>query len=100
MTFEDFEIQVKDQLDRMLGPSGFDSKRDILAITVNRWPHGYAYFANTLFGGPNQPMEPDPLYHQPYGPISIANSDAGWNAFAHEAIDQAFRAVGDLVNQE
>ena len=33
----------------MLGPGGFFSGRDIAAITVNRWPHGYSYVANSLF---------------------------------------------------
>ena len=34
---------IRDELDRMLGPGGFSSARDIAAITVNRWSHGYAY---------------------------------------------------------
>ena len=37
------------ELDRMLGPGGFSSARDIAAITVNRWSHGYGYVANSLF---------------------------------------------------
>ena len=45
MTFDDFEKQIVDQLDRMLGAGGFQSSRDIAAITVNRWPHGYAYLS-------------------------------------------------------
>ena len=49
MTFDDFEKKVTDQLDRMLGGGGFQSSRDIAAITVNRWPHGYARVANSLF---------------------------------------------------
>src|SRR5262245_29642624 len=49
MTFADFEARVRDQLDRMLGPGGFSSARDIAAITVNRWAHGYSYTANSLF---------------------------------------------------
>ena len=40
MTFADFEARIRDQLDRMLGPGGFVSERDIAAITVNRWAHG------------------------------------------------------------
>ena len=43
MTFADFEARIRDDLDRMLGPGGFSSARDIAAITVNRWPHGYGY---------------------------------------------------------
>ena len=49
MTFADFEARIRDELDRMLGPGGFSSARDIAAITVNRWPHGYSYVANSLF---------------------------------------------------
>src|SRR5262249_44263741 len=46
MTFADFEDRIRDELDRMLGPGGFVAARDIAAITVNRWPHGYGYAAN------------------------------------------------------
>ena len=49
MTFADFEERIRDDLDRMLGPGGFSSARDIAAITVNRWPHGYSYVANSLY---------------------------------------------------
>jgi spermidine dehydrogenase len=28
--------------------------------------------------------------------VTIANSDAGWSAYAHAAIDQAHRAVAEL----
>ena len=41
--FSTFERNIRDQLQRMLSPGGFNSSRDIAAITVNRWAHGYAY---------------------------------------------------------
>jgi spermidine dehydrogenase len=47
--FETFERNVRDQLGRMLSAGGFDPAHDIQAITVNRWPHGYAYEYNSLF---------------------------------------------------
>ena len=34
---------------RALGPAGFDPARDVAAITVNRWPHGYAYSPHLLW---------------------------------------------------
>ena len=95
MSFDDFEKKITDQLDRMLGGGGFQSSRDIAAITVNRWPHGYARYLNTLFDTETDP----PTYEVARaraGQVAIANSDAGWNAFFHEAIDQAWRAVGEL----
>lgn len=95
MPFEAYETEIIAQLTAMFGGHGFEPARDVLAITVNRWPHGYAGFLNPLF----DPPEDEPLMElarQPFGRIAIANSDAGWNAFAHEAIDQAHRAVSEL----
>jgi spermidine dehydrogenase len=43
LSFEDYEREIRTVLDGMLGPTGFNVKNDILAITVNRWPHGYSH---------------------------------------------------------
>jgi spermidine dehydrogenase len=98
-TFETMERKIRDQLARTLGPGGFDPVRDIVAITVNRWPHGYAYEYNSLFDsfwleGGEAPCE---VARQPYGRIAIANSDAGAYAYTDEAINQAYRAVGEIT---
>ncbi len=96
MTFADFEHVIRDELDRMLGAGGFASGRDIAAITVNRWPHGYGYVANSLFDRDDYD-EVLALARRKSGRVAIANSDAGGDAYAHLAIDQAARAVGELV---
>ncbi|HEV2624971.1 MAG TPA: FAD/NAD(P)-binding protein [Xanthobacteraceae bacterium] len=98
MTFADFEIRIRDQLDRMLGPGGFDSERDIAAITVNRWPHGYGYVENSLFDGDDYEDRVLKLARQPFGRVAIANSDAAGDAYAHLAINEAARAVQELVS--
>lgn len=83
----------------MLGPAGFDATRDIAGITVNRWPHGYAYEYNPLwdpesfFDGGETPNE---LARRRFGRIAIANSDAAAAAYTDQAIEQAARAVRDL----
>jgi len=103
-SFETFERKIRDQLGRCLGAGGFDPARDVVAITVNRWPHGYAYTYNSLF----EPMEwvytnsenrPNVIARQPYGLISIANSDAGASPHTDTAIWEAWRAVGDILNR-
>jgi spermidine dehydrogenase len=96
MEFADFEKIIRDELDRMLGPGGFSSGRDIAAITVNRWSHGYSYVASSLYDGDDY----DKVLaraRQKSGRIAIANTDAGGDAYAHLAIDQAARAVRELV---
>jgi len=98
MTFADFEEKIRDELDRMLGAGGFSSGRDIAAITVNRWPHGYSYVANSLFD-PDDYGQTLELARRRFGRIAIANSDAGGDAYAHIAIDQAERAVRELLAQ-
>jgi spermidine dehydrogenase len=97
MTFADFEARLRDELDRMLGPGEFSSNRDIAAITVNRWPHGYSYVANSLFD-PDDYDKTVELARQPFGRVAIANSDSGGDAYAHLAVDAAARAVRELLH--
>jgi spermidine dehydrogenase len=97
-TFQTFERKIRDQLARVLGQGGFDPARDIDAITVNRWPHGYAYEYNPLWD-PDWPAGQSPceIGRKPFGRITIANSDAGAAAYTDSAMDQAFRAVSELI---
>ncbi len=94
-SFETFERKIREVLARSLGAGGFDPARDIAAITVNRWPHGYAYQYNSLWdpfwldGGPLPCVEA----RKPFGRIAIANADADAYAYTDCAINQAYRAV-------
>jgi len=96
--FSTFERNIRDQFARVLGPGGFDPARDIDAITVNRWPHGYAYEYNFLWD-PEWPKGESPceIGRQRFGRISIANSDAAAAAYTDQAIDQAYRAVREQL---
>ena len=98
-TFETMERNIREQLARILGPGGFDPANDITAITVNRWPHGYAYEYNSLWDkfwleGGETPCE---VARKPFGRIAIANADAGAYAYTDAAIDHAWRAVGEIT---
>ena len=97
-SFETFERNIRDQLNRTLGPGGFDAARDITAITVNRWPHGYAPEYNPLFD-PDLPESerPNVVGRAKFGSITIANSDAGGAAYTDSAISQGYRAVAELL---
>jgi spermidine dehydrogenase len=95
--FSVFEKNIRDQLNRMLGSAGFDASRDIEGITVNRWAHGYAFTPNPLFDPPwKEEEKPWVIGRKRIGRIAIANSDAGADAYTNVAIDQAWRAIGDL----
>ena len=98
LSLEDFEREVRSVLDELLSPVGFDVAEDILAITVNRWPHGYAYEYMQLWDPEWAPGEaPHEIARQRFGSITIANADAGASAYTHVAIDQAYRAIDELA---
>jgi spermidine dehydrogenase len=97
MTFGEIEAHIRDDLDRMLGPGGFASGRDIAAITVNRWTHGYTYDKNSLFDDEAEFAATAKLARRRAGRAAIANSDSLWSPYAHSAIDAAHRAVRELV---
>jgi spermidine dehydrogenase len=94
-TFEEEERKIREQLARMLSPGGLDPARDILGITVNRWPHGYA--RGDTPPGWSLPEKPWEEGRRRFGRIAFAGSDAGASALTQVAIDQALRAVGELL---
>ena len=99
--FETMERKIRDQMARTLRPGGFDPARDIVAITVNRWPHGYAYEYNSLWDkfwleGGETPCE---VARKPFGRLAIANADAAAYAYTDAAIDQAYRAVQEITRR-
>ena len=96
--FSTFERNIRGQLGRVLGPGGFDPAQDITAITVNRWPHGYAPEYNPLWD-PDVPENEraNVRGRVPFGRITIANSDSGGGAYTNVAIEQGYRAVGELI---
>ncbi|HET8922379.1 MAG TPA: FAD/NAD(P)-binding protein [Candidatus Acidoferrum sp.] len=100
-SFSQFERYTRDQLARMLGAAGFDPAGDIQGITVNRWAHGYSLEPrpyNALFDPDwKEGEQPWVLGRKPFGRIAIANSDAAATAETDAAIDQAFRAVGEIL---
>jgi spermidine dehydrogenase len=99
--FSTVERSIRDQLGRVLADGGFDPARDIEAITVNRWPHGYAYEYNPLWD-PDWPegQSPCEIGRARFGRIAIANADAAAAAYTDQAIDQAYRAVQELAGLE
>jgi spermidine dehydrogenase len=96
--FDVFERNIREQLGRSLGAGGFDPARDITAITVNRWPHGYAPEYNPLWE-PELPVaeQPNIVGRVRFGRITIANSDSGRAAYTDSAINQGHRAVSELL---
>ena len=100
LSFDDFEKDIVGKMSGSLAPGGFDAGRDIAAITVNRWPHGYAYEYNDLCDpeGFTPQNGPHVAGRAQIGRISIANSDASAYAYVNGAVDAADRAVNEQIH--
>lgn len=94
--FTELEQGVRSQLDRMLAPGGFAGKDVIRGITVNRWAHGYSYMPNSLFEEEAAAQAVLDRSRARAGNVVIANSDSAGSPSLTSAIDQAWRAVGEL----
>ncbi|MGB5247510.1 MAG: FAD/NAD(P)-binding protein [Woeseia sp.] len=100
LTFADYERAMRQQLADALSGTAFDPARDIAGITVNRWPHGYAYEYNDLYDPPefNRYKGPHIAARAAFGRVSIAGSDAEAFAYVNGAIDAAWRAVRERLD--
>ena len=88
---------------RSLGSAGFDDERDIVGLTVNRWPHGYSYSYNPLdepakWAYSSTDERPCIVGSKPAGRITIANSDAAASPHTDAAINEAYRAVSEVLH--
>jgi spermidine dehydrogenase len=96
MTFADFETNIRGDLDRMLGPGGFSLR------PRHRGDHGQSLVARLFLRGEfpvrwSRARGRDRAGAPAAGRVAIANSDAAWDAYAHSAIDEADRAVRELL---
>jgi spermidine dehydrogenase len=101
-SFDTFEYNLRDQMTRVLGAGGFDDERDILGLTVNRWPHGYTYSYNPLdepegWAYTSSSERPCVIGRKRHGRISIANADAAASPHTDASINEAYRAVNELL---
>jgi len=84
LQFKDYEEEIREHLGGMLPKELFDFDKDVKSISINRWGHAYAH------------GNPGVIGRQPFGRITIANSDAISSSLMQSAVEQAWRAVQEL----
>lgn len=97
-SFAQYERTLREQLGDMFAPGGFDPRRDIAGIILNRWGHAYVNpQPGFFFGVDGKPAARDVLRTQPHGRISFANTDLSGAMDHRNAIKEAERAVEQVV---
>ena len=99
-SFRDYERQVREQFSEMFAQGGFDARRDIAGIILNRWGHAYlSPQPGFFFGRDGQPAPREILRSAPFGRVAFANTDLAGAMDHRYSILEAKRAVGQLLDQ-
>jgi spermidine dehydrogenase len=99
-SFRDYERQVREQFSEMFARGGFDARRDIAGIILNRWGHAYLNpQPGFFFGRDGQPAPREILRSAPFGRVAFANTDLAGAMDHRYSILEAKRAVGQLLDE-
>jgi spermidine dehydrogenase len=99
-SYAGYERQIREQMTDMFGASGFDAKRDIAGIVLNRFGHAFITPQPGFFFGSNGEAAPrDALRAAPFGRIAFSHSDLAGAMDHRNAFLESNRAVGQLLDQ-
>ena len=96
--FSVYEKQLREQFAAMFGKQGFDGKRDVAGIILNRWGHAYLVpQPGFFFGKDGKPAPAELMRRHPFGRIAFANSDLAGIMDHRASISEAHRAVQQVA---
>ncbi len=95
--YEALEKEMLDQLRSIYAVAGEKLDDVLVAVTLNRWAHGYSYEQTGLYDSDSSAEKATETMQKRVGNIFIAGSDAAWMPYVHGAVDQAYRAVNEAL---
>lgn len=109
-SFREYEERIREQFSAMFSHAGFDAKRDIAGIVLNRWGHAYLNPQPGFFFGKTEldpatdrpiarPAPREVLRSAPFGRITFANTDLAGAMDHRFSILEASRAIDQLLDQ-
>jgi spermidine dehydrogenase len=99
-SFRTYERRIRQQLADMFARSGFDPRRHLAGLVLNRWGHAYVNPQPGFFFGRNgQPAPRDVLRRAPFGRIAFANTDLSGAMDHRNCFVESDRAVKQLLSQ-
>ena len=98
--FANYERQIREQMMEMFGASGFDAKRDIAGIVLNRFGHAFINpQPGFFFGLEGKPAPREALRDGPFGRIAFSHADLAGAMDHRNAFTESNRAVNQLLNR-
>ena len=99
-SFTDYERKIREQMTDMFAASGFDAKRDIAGIVLNRFGHAFINPQPGFFFGLNdKPAPRDALRNGPFGRIAFSHCDLAGAMDHRNGFLESDRAVSQLLDR-
>jgi len=99
-SFTGYERKIREQLTDMFGASGFDAKRDIAGIVLNRFGHAFINpQPGFFFGLDGKPAAREALRGGPFSRIAFSHSDLAGAMDHRNAFMESERAVSQLLDR-
>lgn len=99
-TYDVYERRLREQMTEMFGPAGFDAKRDIAGIVLNRFGHAFINpQPGFFFGLDGKPAARDALRNGPFGRIAFSHSDLAGAMDHRNAFIESNRAMSQLLDR-
>ena len=96
--FADWERRIRAHLTRLFADSGFDARRDIAGIILNRWGHARLTQAPGFYFGTNGTPSVRETVQKGYGSIIIAHSELNGHQSMRGAMAQGRRGSEAALN--
>ena len=98
--FAAYERQIREKMMEMFGASGFDAKRDIAGIVLNRFGHAFINPEPGFFFGLNgKPAPRDALRNGPFGRVAFSHADLTGAMDHRNAFIESDRAINQLLDR-
>lgn len=96
-SYADFELEIRKQLQHLFGDAGFDARRDIAGIVLNRWGHAYIAPKPGFYFGTAQNPAPLEVIRQRYGRIAFGHSELSGRQSWGRAAKESRRALKQVL---
>lgn len=97
--YADYERIIRTQMTQLFGPTGFDARRDIAGIVLNRWGHArVVQYPGFYFGQPGKPS-PREVAAKGFGRVVIAHSELEGAQNYTAAFKHGARAAREVLSR-
>ena len=93
-----FESQIVEQIKQLFSDAGFEAKKDIAGIILNRWTYAYVNPQPGFYFGKDGKPAPRDVIRKPLGRMSFAHAELNGHQHWVAAVDEGRRAARQALS--